>query len=170
MPVSKPAKSGEDKYLATTWGGEGEDLTMPSGQLALVRRPGAQNLVAAGIIHSMDSLTAIAEGLIEKAEGGKQKVDAAAVMKNPEKIVEMLHVIDKVVCHVVIKPTVTMTPNDRTARKEGVIYADMIDLEDKMFIFNYAVGGTRDVERFRLESSELVGDVGALTEATMPTE
>ena len=31
----------------------------------------------------------------------------------------------------------------------GVVYADMVDLVDKMAIFNYAVGGTRDLESFR---------------------
>lgn len=35
------------------------------------------------------------------------------------------------------------------ARDDGVLYADEVDLDDKMFLFQWAVGGTSDVESFR---------------------
>ena len=50
-----------DKYAPTTWGSElggAEDLTVPSGQTCLVRRPGVQGLMEAGILHDLDTLTA----------------------------------------------------------------------------------------------------------------
>lgn len=39
------------------------------------------------------------------------------------------------------------------ARDEDTLYADEVSLEDKNFIFQFAVGGTADVERFRQELS-----------------
>ena len=147
------------KYAASAWGGGvGFDLEMPSGQLALVRRPGVQGLINAGILHSMDQLTPIVDNLITQAEG-KKVADAKKIAENPEAVASMLHVIDKLVCYVVLKPEVHMTPNDRTSRKDGVVYADMVDLDDKMFIFNFAVGGSSDIARFREESALAVGNL-----------
>lgn len=37
------------------------------------------------------------------------------------------------------------------ARDEDTLYADEVSLEDKQFIFQFAMGGTADVERFRQE-------------------
>lgn len=41
-----------------------------------------------------------------------------------------------------------MDPNDAP-----FLYTDEVDQEDKTFIFNYVVGGTRDIEKFREEYS-----------------
>lgn len=44
------------------------------------------------------------------------------------------------------------------ARDEDTLYADEVSLEDKQFIFQFAMGGTADVERFREElGSGVVG-------------
>lgn len=165
MPVTKPEQgtTAEDRYAPTAWasGGAGqpEDLEMPSGQWALVARPGPEGLIKAGIIQSLDALTGIVQGeLIPNAEG-TPKIDAAKLMANPKAITDVMHTMDRIVCHVVQKPKVEMTPNDVTRRKDGVIYADMVDLEDKMFIMNFAMGGTRDLETFRQESAKHVGGV-----------
>lgn len=40
---------------------------------------------------------------------------------------------------------------DLDAREDDVLYTDDVDLEDKMFIFNFVVGGSADVEQFREE-------------------
>lgn len=150
----------DNKYAATQWGGEVlEDLTVPSGQLCQVRRPGVQGLIEAGIIHSLDSLTGIVQNELIPTAEGKQKVDVKKVLDNPDALVNILHLTDRVAVHVVVQPKVEMAPNDVTLRKPGVIYADMLDIQDKMFILNYALGGTRDLETFRKESSALVGSV-----------
>lgn len=44
-------------------------------------------------------------------------------------------------------------------RDDDTLYADEVSLEDKQFIFQFAVGGTADVERFREELSRNVGNV-----------
>lgn len=156
----------DSKYTPTAWGGNtGEDLTVPSGQLCRVRRPGPTALINEGVLHNLDRLTPIVDSYIDKVEG-KPQVNVDKLMQDPSKIEQMIHIVDRVVCAVVIEPKVVMTPNDATSRKDGVIYCDMIDLEDRFFIFQFAVGGSSDLERFRTESTELVGDVsdGAVDE------
>jgi len=159
----------ENKYAPTTWGGStGEDLTVPSGQLCKVRRPGPTALINEGVLHSMDQLTAIVDAYVTEVEG-KPKVNVDSLMKQPSKIIEMIHIVDKVVCATVIEPKVHMTPNDSTSRQNGVIYTDMIDIEDRFFIFQFVMGGSNDLKRFREESEELVGDVPAVAEDVHPS-
>ena len=152
-----------DRYTASVWGAANEDLQMPSGQLALVRKPGVEQLIAAGIINDLDSLSAIAQGLIDKADG-KSVAKPEDVLNNPERLTSMLHLIDRVVCHTVVKPTVLMPPNDITTRAADAIYTDMIDLEDKFFIFNYVMGGTTSIAAFRKETEAAVGGVVPVAE------
>jgi hypothetical protein len=155
------------------------DLECPSGQLCLVRRPGVEGLLAAGVLRDIDSLTAIVgEAHLdrvhpERKAKGKQPSDHKAkekpaktqdeaiseLLEDPDKLANVMHTIDRVICHVVVKPEVEMTPNDPTRRKDKVIYADMVELEDKMFIFNFAVGGSGDLESFREEFDSAVGSL-----------
>lgn len=153
---------GDDAYRPTAWGfGNAEDLTMPSGQLALVRRPGLQGLMEVGVLRDIDTLTAIvsAEHIARVKRSVSEPLNADEMKKDVAAIQSTVHVVDRVVCHCVLKPTVHMTPNDVTKRDSKKVYADQISIEDKMFIFNYAVGGTRDVERFRQESVAAVGSL-----------
>lgn len=169
MPVSKESETKgyiDEKYAPQQWGSVGglTDLTCPSGQVCQVRNPGPQGLIAAGVIHSLDALTGIVQNeLIPSAEGAP-KIDVEKLLKNSEAIASMMHTIDRVVVHCVVQPKVEMTPSDVTLRKEGVIYADMIDLEDRTFIMQFAMGGTRDLERFREESAKVMGSVDTVEE------
>jgi hypothetical protein len=45
------------------------------------------------------------------------------------------------------------------ARDEETLYADEVSVEDKNFIFQFSVGGTADVERFRQEQRDAVAGV-----------
>jgi len=55
-------------------------------------------------------------------------------------------------------------------RKENVLYADQVDLEDKMFIMNVTVGGTRDYERFRKERESVMAGISARKNVGKKTE
>jgi hypothetical protein len=44
-------------------------------------------------------------------------------------------------------------------RDPDVLYADVVDLEDKQFIFQWAVGGSADLREFRRELAKTVGTV-----------
>ena len=158
----KASTSKKDKYAPTVWGSgdDGlEDLEVPSGQVCLVRRPGVQRLMEAGVLRDVDSLSAIVAAEHIKRVNGEDAIDTESLAEDVTAIANVLHIVDRVVVHVVVKPEVVMTPNDTTSRKDGVIYADMIDIEDRMFIFNFAVGGTRSVEQFRAQSKPPVGSV-----------
>lgn len=188
MPPTTKTKATEDEYAPTAWGqqqavGYAEDIIVPSGQKARVRRPGLKGLVAAGVLDHMDSLTKIVgEKHIKRAKGGAlQKIDVEAIAKDPKKIVEMVDVMDKIVEHVVLRPIVHKTPpcdvckNDYSWHdyappgevdhepdlplEEGKVYTHQIDDDDKMYIINFAVGGTRDLESFRKQREELVDSV-----------
>lgn len=165
------------KYAAQAWlsGGVGglEDVVVPSGQLCLVRRPGLEGLMKAGVLNRMDSLSSVVnEKHLKRVKGGKaaEEVDALSLLGDPKAVADVMDVVDKVVCHVVVKPEVHRNPNDVTRRQPGVVYADMIDVMDKMFIFNFVVGGTRDIESFRDEFDESVGGLEGVASVQAETE
>lgn len=165
-PQQPPAPG--EKYAASTWGSIGgmEDLEVPSGQLCLVKRPGVQGLIQAGVLHKIDSLTSLVQSKhinrVNPTPGGATEgINVASLMEDPKALDDIMHTVDRVVCHVVVQPPVHMTPNDVTNRKPGVIYADMVDLIDKMFIFNYVVGGSSDLETFRSGLDQSLGGVEA---------
>lgn len=169
--ASGPQSASQDRYAPTAWGstsGMPEDLELPSGQVCLVRRPGTQGLIAAGVLQNVDSLTRLVNEkhinrVAAKGRGqeAKTEIDMTSLMDDPEGMAEIVRVVDKVVIHCVLAPQVFSTPDDVTRREKGVIYADMIDLTDKMFLFQYVVGGTRDLESFRTELNEVLGGLGA---------
>lgn len=171
----------EDKYAPTHWGSAGayEDLVVPSGQRCLVRRPGVEALLKAGVLHKTDMLSKIVQAehvdrVKPKPKSGKPAGDfddpMLELLKDDQLVDDLVHTIDRIVCHVVVKPTVVMTPSDPTSRVDGTIYADMIDLDDRIFIMNHAVGGQRDLKQFRPGSEEPVGSVGSESEASEETE
>jgi hypothetical protein len=47
-------------------------------------------------------------------------------------------------------------------RDPEMVYSDMVDPTDKIFIFQYVVGGVRDLETFRKEFQETLGSVESL--------
>lgn len=168
--TSQPIPTPEDpnsEYAPNTWLSSGvgglEDMTVPSGQRCLVRRPGLEGLMKANVLQNVDSLSQIVnEKHLKRVEGGSAKeteIDMSSLMGDQQGLDEVVGVIDKVICYCVVKPEIHRTPNDVTLRKQGVVYADMVDLIDKMHIFNFVVGGTRDLERFRHGLDELVGSV-----------
>lgn len=168
----------KSKYAATSWATEVLlDLEVPSGQLCQVRRPGIPGLVKAGVLDSLDALTGIVQtDHIERVKSGKgeiDKVDVAALAADKEKLLEALELSDKVVEYVVLQPSVLRpvvrdeagepvkpeVPLPEKDRVPGQVYTDMVDLMDKMFIFQFVVGGVRDLETFRKEFGEVVGDL-----------
>lgn len=157
-----------DKYAATSWGGSAyEDLDLPSGQLCLARKAGVQGLLESGIIHEIDPLMSLVQQHQDRVEGKPSPTDENTIMnmlKDESKVASLMHMLDRIVCHVVVKPHVEMAPNDITRRKPDVIYTDMVDFMDKMFIMTWTVGGAETVAGFRKEYEELVGGISAVPE------
>lgn len=159
---------------------KGEPLELPSGNVALVRRPGLPELMAAGVFP--DSLTPIAQRAAEAGKSGKGKKNADAeaeramreVMGDPDKMAEMMDVFDRATAMCVVEPKCIYYKDAETGKildeeqreaaaqlagfdsAEDVVFSDEVDSTDKMYIFNFAVGGTRDLEQFRQQHGELV--------------
>lgn len=184
-PTTKKASKAQDsKYAPTAWGGELlEDVTVPSGQTCQCRRPGMQGLIAKGILDKMDILTAtVNDKHISRVKKGKAA--AEQIVDDPAKLLEVLDSIDKVLCYIVVQPALSRPvveeqdddgntverPIEDDEREEGVVYTDRIDVEDKMFLFNFAVGGTRDVATFRQQSQAVVGSLGIQQDLAVPSE
>lgn len=163
------AKPPVDKYAATQWGGEMfHDLMVPSGQLCQVRRPGAEGLMRVGLLDKVKGLSALVDDKhLKRVKGGKSGAAsdlARELVNNPDEAMTVMNTIDKIVKYVVIQPQLELpfktSPDGKDVslqdneRLEGQIYTDQISIEDRMFIFQYAVGGSSDVERFRRESSQ----------------
>lgn len=159
---------GADKYAPTSWGGAAyEDLDLPSGQLCLARKAGIQGLLEAGIIHEIDPLMGLVKQHQARVEGKASPGDEDMIMnmlKDESKVASLVHMLDRIVCHVVVKPHVEMAPNDITRRKDGVIYTDMVDFTDKLYIMTWTVGGAETVMGFREQYEGLVGGLSTVPE------
>lgn len=163
-------KHGQKVWGRSASGGEHtEELQVPSGETCLCRRPGVEGLLSAGVLHNIDSLTGLVDSKHLRRVKGQEEIDVQSLMADEKTIMNLLETVDRVVAYCVVEPSVKRTPNDPTNRKEGQIYCDMIELDDKMFIFQFACGGTRDLERFREQSETVtrgVGDEQAVQEIT----
>ncbi len=146
-------------------GAEGYELEVPSGNVALVRPVGMQAFLDRGMIPN--SLREIAMEAIK----GKKKMDLKVEDLDEEQITNMISLFDSVTVYCVIKPEVETVPlwtsedaEDGNCSADAVglpvpmrqrdpdlLYVDEVDLPDKMFIFQFACGGTRSVEQFREE-------------------
>lgn len=184
MATSKPKKKTNS---ARNWKrNKGEELELPSGNVALVRRPGPAALLSGGVLP--DTLMPIVQRAIRSGQGLKP-IDEQELMNDPEKIVDALVAIDRLTAVVVAEPKVAfhkhslkdVTPKGTTEKLEDipedarngepcacgethpdpeeVVYTDEVDIDDKLFIFNYAVGGTRDLERFRSQFGTGLGNI-----------
>lgn len=170
----------DSKYAPSVWGKpQYEDLEVPSGQLCQVRLPGVQQLIAAGVIDSADTLTTLVDEKHIKRVQGKtsgrapqKEINTQSLMRDPENLKKLFTVIDKVCIHMVVQPTVKSALREVeqdgktdiqvipvTEREENVVYTDQIDMLDKMFIFQYAVGGGTDLDSFREQFQQAVGSV-----------
>lgn len=181
---SKP-KNQKSKVELTSWGAHdasepddgGEDITCPSGQTCRVMvTPGIRGLVKLGVLDNMDSLSALVEtevvgprqGKAPKTKGAGAKVTAGDksraqvkdLLGDPKSFTDAMDMVDKVVVAVVLDPPVLPAPEEGEERKAGAVYVDRhIRDIDKMFIFNHAVAGVRDLEDFRASIGQLVEGV-----------
>lgn len=161
----------QNPYTPTVWGAKSAfvDLTVPSGQVCQVKQPGVENLIAAGVLDNADTLMAVVDQKVAKAQGKRpqaKKDQKPNILEDPKKLVEVFGMIDKVVEHMVVQPAVRrpvvnedgkdrpMMPEERDP---NVVYVDSIDLGDRMFLFRYAVGGGDDLDAFRQQFAEGLG-------------
>lgn len=157
----------------------GVELELPSGNVCLAKRADIMALLGEGVFP--DSFTAIITETIAKAQKGpgprdhlppqdeqNQNVANEAmqkVLENPDQLRNLMKSFDRVVVMSVIQPKVALATDEQgniipdADRDENLVYTDDVDPEDKMFIFNWVVGGSADIDKFRQETSDLVAGV-----------
>jgi hypothetical protein len=164
---------------------EGHELEVPSGNTCLVRRPGPQAFLQVGIIPNslLGIIMPLLEDAKEAgAQGDTTPVPETAladlqkeVLDDPTKLQDMFAMVDNIAVLCVIEPALLPVPSwttedleagrctaemvgreARSKKDAEQLYVDDVDFEDKVFVFQYAVGGTADLERFREGTEALV--------------
>lgn len=160
---TSPSAPATARSTAASWkkadtAGAAEDVLLPSGNVALLRRVSPETFIAKKMIP--DSISGIVQQAIEKNQGLKPK-DEAALMRDPDKIADAIKFMDTAVCYAVVDPQINAAPEDESERDSGLLYVDQVDLNDKIFIFNWASGGSSDLARFRSEFGDAVSRLDA---------
>jgi hypothetical protein len=149
---------------------KGTELEVPSGNVCLVRMVGMDVFLKKGMVPN--SLLPI----ISKAVGEGRPMQQGDIEITEQTLHDMLDMFDAVVCEVVIAPEVSPAPvypedwEDEDLRGHVIpigspdrdddhLYVDEVDMEDKQFIFQFVVGGTRDLEQFRKQSGTALAGV-----------
>lgn len=142
------------------------DVELPSGNVVQLRRVDLPSLLADGVFP--DTLMGIVQEKMSDAKSKPEVDDSALVqdmMGDTDKITELFSAFDNIVVRVVAQPPVrnhvdedgkTVPEDDRD---ENFIYTDEVDLNDKIFIFQFSVGGDADLESFREKSATAVADL-----------
>jgi hypothetical protein len=170
----------KDKKLETTsasqWkknaGAKPVDIELPSGNVAKVKQIPMPTLLADGLFP--DSLAGFVREAINKDEAPAD-VKATAdkqiseLTKNPQDLADVFALFDKILVLAVVEPAVLPVPEDDNDREDELLYADEVDMEDKMFIFNFCVGGSKDLDRFRAESAAAMGSMAAIESVQNPS-
>lgn len=174
QPVTPTEITAPSAWVSQEGRGDAEVVSLPSGNTARVRRSGPEAFMTQGLIP--DTVTPIVEKAI-KSKKGLRPEKAQQLMQDPKQLGALMEMLDRTLCYAVLEPSVSMPPGckvcdeidtnaavqheDRTRedfhpfdpkpRHPDVLYADRVDLEDKVFILQFTMGGTRDLERFRRE-------------------
>lgn len=151
------------------------DLELPSGKICQVRKPqGMQMFLANGTIPN-----ALLPIVGKSLEGEDAKPpELANLLEEGEKLQAVFDLADSVVVQTVVAPKVNAVPTTNLGTSvpmgerceflgiegddDDLLWVDEVDLEDKMFIFMFAVGGSRDIERFREGSAEAMGGLSSV--------
>lgn len=140
----------------------GRMLHLPSELVVKAKRVELQTFILSGNVPNplMETVSAaLAKG---------QKADIPAMMGVDEgkidldMINDMYEMVNRVVVASVLEPKVHYAPEEGEDRDDDLLYVDEVEDEDKMFIFQWATGGTDDVATFRLEAG---ADMDALAKS-----
>lgn len=168
-----------DRAMVTTAGEwkasalDASPLEVPSGNVCLAKNPGMRSFMKSGIIPN--PLMAPLQKALDRGSGLQDKELKALMQDSPEHIEAMAQLVDNVVVEVVVQPRVWAVPTmeeisfnlknypedelDESGRLKNRLYVDEVDFQDKAFIFQWSVGGTRDLETFRAEYRASLGDL-----------
>jgi hypothetical protein len=193
MPESKPRKK---KYGIGGGGAHGPtvDLELPSlnengeHNVCLVRRIGVQGLIKMNVLDSFDTLTNLVSGKIAEITSGDMNAgNLKTIAEASPELKQVLVLLDRITLATVVEPKVYPVPEGEseseivnaegrpvgvlvTGRNPDRLYVDDVDLEDKLFIMQFVVGGSADLSEFRGATSAVVGGVEDVEDVRLPTE
>jgi len=144
---------------------DGIELEVPSGNICLVRAGGLEVFVKQGLVPN--TLMPIVQEAMTKGKPPSQ--DQLSLEDNPKLLEDVIEMVNNMALFCVIEPELRPVildegglPVDLRKRPQGnFLYVDDVDFADKMFIFNFAVGGTADLEKFRAELDQQLESVPA---------
>lgn len=177
-PSNKPVTSVAD-WKAKSGGNKGIDVELPSGNVAKIKPIAITKLVEMDIFpDSLEQIISQKTTVDGKDDIKAKAPDDAEVRKaisTPKDLTKLMQSVDRITAMAVLEPPVLLglqnaeTDPDKPAkwedipegdRDEDALYTDEVDLEDKMFIFQFCVGGTSDLERFREQFGKSLGVMG----------
>lgn len=144
-------------------------------------------MLTSGILDEFDGLTQLAAVKMQQVEGRTMPSPEAIrdLAKMTDQLERGLDMVDRLVETVVVEPAVVWPVHRYSAthpdaslrgkprknddgswmklgpdeREDDVLYTDDVDLEDRMFILQWAVGGIKDPEQFRREYAGMLESV-----------
>lgn len=163
-------------------------IELPSGLIVKAKNPGGlRAFINTGLIPN--SLMGIIQKGLDKGSG---KNVSAEIMKDgkidSDMLRDMMQMMDGVACKVIVEPRIypTLTEDDLDAwnlnnpenqldsveslRDDEKLYADELPDDDKMFLFQWVSGGTRDLETFRQQHAAGVDALSASAGDEPPAE
>lgn len=177
---------------ASSFKRKGKQVTeLPSGLFVMMRRPGMEKFLASG--YMPDKMAAIIrEQINSKSTKPTRPEDILGDEgMSMDDVTEMMHAMDRITAYCITEPVVfwhmrPVVEDDKPVlddkgrnkleeipeedRDEEIVYTDDIDLEDKQFVFQYAVGGTPDLTRFREQSASVVAALQPSGDVALPTQ
>lgn len=160
------------------------ELELPSGNTCKARGIKPEAFLESGLIP--DPLTAMIHQAIN-SKRGLPPAKLNEIASDPKKLTAAMEMFDRALVYCVIEPQVEMPPvctvegcgnlytggegvhvdrkhpeyhkYQEDERDPNILYADVVDMEDKQFVFAWAVGSVSDAKKFR---KELADNMGAL--------
>ncbi|MCA1800470.1 MAG: hypothetical protein LC687_04965 [Actinobacteria bacterium] len=144
-------------------------LDLPSGATIQVRNPGGLKVfMKNGMIPN--SLLP----MVQEAINGGKGFDASDLMTEGKLdlglVNDMMRIVDEVTMECWVMPPVLPAPEDEASRDDELLYVDEVLEDDKMFVFQWVTGGTRDLATFRKEQAAALDGLAGVADAGETTE
>ena len=140
-------------------------LELPSGNVCMIRVPGPQAFLTQGLVPN--TLLPLVQESIDRAQKGKTMTEKDEVkmlgemLQDPDRLRQVFEMADAVAVYCVIDPPLLPVPPANEDRDPDALYVDEVDLDDKMFIMDVAMGGSKDLEQFRSKPRPGLDDIPA---------
>ena len=148
-----------------------EPIELPSGLFMTVKKTSLAGFIQSGNIPN--GLLKTIQGAVD-ARKGKGQIDEqeaiTAMIGDTDQLSELFMAVDRFVVGVALEPRVYFPPEDDADRDDDTVYVDELDDDDKMFLFQRAMGGANDLESFRAESAGGVDSVQQREDVELPAE